>query len=139
MIEEKLLDGLRELSKTAFPRKCSSCGRVYASLEDFINETRQLEGRSGLIENLGCPEEGDEPIVELYRNCVCGSTLMEFFSNRRDSSEIGQRRRKIFGQLLNLLIDKGVSAEDARKELLLLFQFKKSQLLEKMGVRLTFT
>jgi hypothetical protein len=139
MSDEKLLDGLRELSKTAFPRKCATCGRVYASLEEFINETRQLEGRTGLIENAGCPEEGDEPIVELYRNCVCGSTLMEFFSDRRDSSENGQRRREIFGKLLKLLIERGVSAEDARKELLLLFRYKKSQLLEKMGIRISFT
>jgi hypothetical protein len=139
MSDEKLLDGLRELSKTAFPRKCATCGRVYASLEEFINETRQLEGRTGLVENVGCPEEGDQPIVELYRNCVCGSTLMEFFLDRRDSSESGQRRREIFGKLLNLLIEKGVSAEDARNELLLLFRNKKSQLLEKMGVRISFT
>jgi hypothetical protein len=136
MNEQKLLEGLRELSKTAFPRKCMNCGRVYASLEEFIKETKQLERGSGLIENVGCPEDGDEPIVELYRNCVCGSTLMEFFADRRDSSENGQRRRDVFGKLLYLMNEKGISNEDARKELLLLLQFKRSKLIEKMGIQL---
>jgi hypothetical protein len=133
---EKILDGLRVLSKTAFPRKCTTCGKVYGSFEEFVSETRSLEGRSGLLENIGCPEEGDDPIVEIYRNCVCGSTLVEFALNRRDSSEHGLRRREIFNKLLKLLIDRGLSEEDARSELLLLMQSKKSQLLENMGIHL---
>lgn len=137
-MEEELLEGLRELSETAFPRKCSTCGRVYASLEEFIYETRQLEGRSGLIENLGCPEEGDDPSVDLYRNCICGSTLMEFFINRRDASNNGRRRRILFDKLHKLLIEKGLSEGDARRELLLIVHFNRSELLENMGIQLRF-
>ncbi len=137
-MEEALLNGLRELSESAFPRKCSTCGRVYLSVEEFIRKTRQLEGRSGLLENIGCPEEGDDPSVELYRNCICGSTLMEFFLNRRDTSNNGRRRRLLFDKLLNLLIEKGLSEDDARRELLLTLQSNKSQLLENMGIQLKF-
>ncbi|MEJ2394801.1 MAG: oxidoreductase [Candidatus Thiodiazotropha sp.] len=137
-MEEKILNGLRELSKTTFPRKCTTCGRVYDSFEEFVSETRPLEGRSGLQENIGCPEEGDNPIVEIYRNCVCGSTLMEFALNRRDTSEHGLRRREIFNKLLNLLVERGLSGEDAKKELRLLLQSRKSQLLENMGIQLEY-
>ncbi|MCK9987662.1 MAG: hypothetical protein AzoDbin1_04134, partial [Azoarcus sp.] len=38
-------------------------------------------------------------IVELFRNCVCGSTLMDCFRDRRDTSEAGLRRRARFGEL----------------------------------------
>jgi hypothetical protein len=137
-MEEKILDGLRELSKSAFPRKCTTCGRVYDSFEEFVSETRHLKGRSGLLENIGSPEEGDDPIVEIYRNCVCGSTLMEFALNRRDISEHGLRRRAIFNKLLKLLVERGLSGDDARKELLLLLQSGKSQLLENMGIQLEY-
>jgi hypothetical protein len=135
-MEDILLDGLRELSKTAFPRKCENCGRVYTSFDEFVRETNQLEGRSGLKENLGCPEEGDDPIVELYRNCVCGSTLMEFLNNRRDTSENGKHRRATFGKLVDILVKRGLSREDARNELLMILHYKKSPLLESMGIQI---
>jgi hypothetical protein len=138
MKSDQFLEGLQELYKSAFPRKCANCGRVYPNLEVFLAETYQLKGRTGLLENAGCPEEGDEPIVELYRNCVCGSTMMEFFENRRDTSENGLRRRELFDDLLKQLVAQGVAVEDARKELLLMLRFnKKSQLLENLGIQLT--
>jgi hypothetical protein len=137
-MEEQLLYGLRELSKTTFPRRCNKCGRVFYSFDEFINETIRLDGRSGLMENIGCPEDGDSPVVELYRNCVCGSTLMEFFNNRRDTSWNGQRRRAIFGKLVEVLVEKGLSREDARAELLQVMHFNKSPLLESMGIQIGF-
>ncbi|MCG7991183.1 MAG: oxidoreductase [Candidatus Thiodiazotropha lotti] len=133
-----LLEGLQELSDTAFPRVCTNCGKEYPDLQTFIYETQQLEGRSGLMENVGCPDEGDEPIVELYRNCICGSTLMEFFSDRRDTSEAGLQRRQLFDNLLAQLVEMGVSTEEARNELKLFLSTGKSVLLEKMGIRTSF-
>ncbi|MBW9258478.1 MAG: hypothetical protein K1562_12765 [Candidatus Thiodiazotropha sp. (ex. Lucinisca nassula)] len=86
------------------------------------------------MENAGCPEEGDEPIVELYRNCVCGSTLMEFFSDRRDTSENGLRRRQLFDDLLMQLVEMDITAEEARKELKQFIATGESELLRKMGI-----
>ncbi|MET0123762.1 MAG: hypothetical protein ABW124_22250 [Candidatus Thiodiazotropha sp. 6PLUC9] len=136
MIEKEILDGLQELSDTAFPRTCSNCGREYASLDDFIKETQQLKGRTGLLENIGCPEEGDEPIVELYRNCICGSTLMEFFSNRRDTSEKGQRRRAVFEKTLASMVENGIPRDEARIELIAVLRYGKSHILEKLGIQI---
>lgn len=42
-MEDQILKGLRELSKTAFPRKCSTCSRVFYFFGEFINETNQLD------------------------------------------------------------------------------------------------
>ncbi len=138
MKSDPFLEGLQELYKTAFPRKCANCGREYPNLEVFLAETLQLKGRTGLLENVGCPEEGDEPIVELYRNCICGSTMMEFCENRRDTSEKGLRRRELYDDLMKQLLAKGIAVEDARKELLLMLRFnQKSQLLENLGVQIT--
>jgi hypothetical protein len=137
-MEEQILNGLRELSTTTFPRRCSKCGRVFYSFDEFVHETKRLNGSSGLMENRGCPEDGDAPIVELYRNCVCGSTLMEFFNNRRDTSWNGQRRRAIFGKLVEGLVVNGLSRDEARKELLQVMHFNKSPLLESMGFQIEF-
>jgi hypothetical protein len=111
---------------------------VFYSFGEFVNETNRLGVGSGLMENLGCPEDGDAPIVELYRNCVCGSTLMEFFYNRRDTSRNGRRRRAIFGKLVEVLVVKGLSRDEARKELLQVMHFNKSPLLESMGFQIEF-
>ncbi|MCG7870564.1 MAG: hypothetical protein N0C81_01335 [Candidatus Thiodiazotropha lotti] len=90
------------------------------------------------MENIGCPEEGDDPIVELYRNCSCGSTLMEFFSDRRDTSEIGLRRRHLFDELLAQLVEMGIASEEARNELKLFLRTGESHRLQKMGIRTSF-
>ncbi|MEJ2622811.1 MAG: oxidoreductase [Candidatus Thiodiazotropha sp.] len=138
MKSDQFLQGLRELYDSSFPRKCPNCGREYPTLEAFLKETVKLEGRSGLTENLGCPDEGDEPIVELYRNCVCGSTMMEFFSNRRDTSEQGVRRRQLFKDLLKQMVVKGISEKEARKALLLMIRSNmRSQALENLGIHIS--
>lgn len=56
--------------------------------------------------------------VGLFRNCVCGTTIMAFCHDRRDSSPAGDKRRALFGELMNRLVDTGTSAEDARLRLL---------------------
>ena len=43
---------------------------------------------------------------------------MAFCHDRRDLSENGNRRRQLFGELMNRLVDTGISALDARQKLL---------------------
>lgn len=62
--------------------------------------------------------DDDEIYLEIYRNCDCGSTLMEFFSSRRDLSEQGIRKRTIFGELLLALDKAGYEKADSRSLLL---------------------
>jgi hypothetical protein len=127
-----LFKDLRALSESSFPKKCSSCGKVYESSEQFVQKTTEIAGQSGLKSSED--DDGDR-IVELFRNCICGSTLMECFSDRRDLSKTGLKRRELFGRLMAMLEKKGVSADQARTELLKLIRGEHSRVLEEMGIK----
>lgn len=128
-----ILKGLRALSESAFPKYCSFCGKRFDSVEAFIRETELASGVSGLKEGL---DDDDGTIVELFRNCPCGSTLMDFFSDRRDTSEIGTKRREHFGTLMAMLISRGVHESVARSELLKILKGQSSLLLKEMGFKI---
>lgn len=122
-----LFEGLQALAKSAFPKRCSYCGRVYHTAEQFLEETKQVRSDSS-----GLKQVLDEGLLflEVYRNCACGSTLMDFFSDRRDASEAGNRRRQLFAAMLAQLIGQGVSKATAHSELLKLVRHEKSALIE---------
>jgi hypothetical protein len=80
-------------------------------------------------------DDDDQAIVELFRNCPCGSTLMDAFSDRRDISASGLKRRELFGKLMDMLTQKGVDMARARAELLNFIKGRPSALLEKMGIK----
>lgn len=122
-----LYAGLRELAADAFPKRCAMCGRNYASVEDYFRQTgRVAGGRSGLKQSY---DDDGHVIVEVFRNCVCGSTLMDCFNNRRDTSEAGERRRARFAELLDSLTARGLAREIARAELLKILRGGTSEIL----------
>lgn len=129
----ELFKGLKALSEASFPKRCASCGQEYSSVEDYVEKTDDVYGKSGLKKGY---DDDDKPIVELFRNCTCGSTLMDCFSDRRDVSEVGLKRRKMFGKLIEMLTSKGVPADKARGELMKVLKGESSALLEKLGVNL---
>ena len=131
--EYQLFSDLKALSDSAFPKQCASCGRVYRSPEDFFRHSSAPSRGSGLK---GSWDDDDRDIVELYRNCECGSTLMDFFMDRRDTSERGLKRRAVFGRLLETLEGKGLPREAARQELLNVMNGDRSERLESLGIRL---
>jgi hypothetical protein len=106
---------LRALVEASFPKRCRNCGKVYPTAADFLEQTRG----TGLKQSL---DDDDRTIVEVYRNCACGSTLMDFFSNRRDESPHGDRRRSLFNQKLAQLERTGMSRAEARDYLLKLLR-----------------
>lgn len=111
-----LYEGLKALAETSFPKRCNSCGRVFAVPSDFVAETVRVgSGASGLKQG---QEDDGRRVVELYRNCPCGSTLMGAFDDRRTLSEPAARRRERFDELLELLERRGVPRAEAREELL---------------------
>jgi len=88
------LVGLTAFIETSFPKKCSVCGATFKTAAQFLIETENMpNGRSSLKEAI---EEDGMAIVEVFRNCSCGSTLMEEFNSRRDNSTIGKERRAKF-------------------------------------------
>lgn len=112
---DSLYRGLRAIWDTEFPKTCPKCGRVYASFEEYLFDTVPLAQCSGLM-GYDIGENGQQ--VGLFRNCACGTTILAFCHDRRDLSEAGNRRRELFGELLDRLVDTGLSAQVARLRLL---------------------
>ncbi|MDP2809295.1 MAG: oxidoreductase [Rhodocyclaceae bacterium] len=115
-MDRTLLAGLRALAESSFPKRCGTCGRVYADVADYVTQTASISaGRSGLKQSR---DDDGETIIELFRNCTCGSTLMDFFSDRRDLSNAGEQRRRRFDELLVYLAGRGLDRAVARADLL---------------------
>ena len=102
------------------------CGKCYETVDEYLSETESIKKSSGLKAAL---DDDKNPTVEVFRNCVCGSTLMDVFNNRRDLSPVGLSRRKKFGELLDRLTNAGMSAKTAREELLKIMRGENSKLL----------
>ncbi|NRR33947.1 oxidoreductase [Oxalobacteraceae bacterium] len=108
--------GLKALAEAAFPKHCNYCGRVFSTAEEFLLQTKTIrKDITGLKQSV---DDDDVTIVEAYRNCLCGSTLMDVFSDRRDISAAGQHRRELFKKLLPHLQEKGMRPGEARDYLL---------------------
>ncbi len=128
-----LYTGLETLTADAFPKTCPCCGRTFATAEDFLyRETSCVPLKSGLRAANGAQQQ---PVVELFRNCPCGSTLLATFRERRDRSPAGRRRRARFGRLLAILERAGIDRDSARRELLALLRGGRSPYLERRGIR----
>lgn len=83
---------------SGFPKKCSGCGRIYSSVEDFISRTDELPNHQQDV----CYLVNDKAKILSYRNCPphCGSTLVIANDERRDTSETGLLRRRLFHDAL---------------------------------------
>ena len=132
MTIQGLYEGLVALSDDLFPKKCSNCGRVYKTSEEYIKETDPVCRGSGLQSSDHLKKGQD--IVHLYRNCACGSTMMTYFGDRRDKSEQGLKYREMFDALLQKLVGKGMDGKIARAELLKVMGGGQSKDLSPFGI-----
>lgn len=128
---DSLFEHLMALENNSFPKKCPTCGAVYQNIEDFTRKTQHISGKSGFKSAEG--DEG-ETILELFRNCICGSTLLDFFSDRRDTSNNGEKRRLSFNKVLEHLVKNGVEIDKARSELKYYIKHKESEFFERLGI-----
>ena len=130
VVDPELIRGLKALVETTFPKRCRCCGRSFADVADYVAQTNAMpNGAEGLKQSLG--DEG-EIVVDLFRNCPCGSTLMDTFNDRRDSSPKGEARRRRFDELMAYLVERGLEAKVARHELLEVMHGKSSEILTKI-------
>lgn len=128
--KKELYSGLQALATSSFPKRCNNCGRIYETAENFIQHTKNLQHQtSGLKQSY---DDDDSIIVELYRNCECGSTLLDFFTDRRCINPQSIERRRKFDALLDLMVKSGLSSSNARIELLKLMRGEESELLEEL-------
>lgn len=121
-----LQQGLTMLLDTAFPCRCSSCGRVYESLDDFVSHAEPIPKTRGLKAMSAAMAS---PIEALNRRCACGSTMQQLVQERRSLTPEGRRRRKVFGELMALLASEGWAESDARAALLMTMRGEKSERL----------
>ncbi len=87
--------------ENVFPKKCSKCGNVYHSPEDFYNNTVGIDGHDYDV----CYSIGDQTRIFRYRNCPppCNSTLVVASQERRDTSDNGLARRQCFATIHQVL------------------------------------
>jgi hypothetical protein len=126
---DELFCGLRALEESMFPKKCAACGRVYKTLDDFLEQTQHLEGSSGLI---AVKAHDEDSSIGLFRNCICHSTLLVPCKDRRGQTVNQLKRRRIFGNLLDTLEKSGWKRAQARQELLKLTRGERSEALERL-------
>ncbi|MGH1487660.1 MAG: hypothetical protein ACRBCI_15710 [Cellvibrionaceae bacterium] len=126
---DSIYSGLKALAESSFPKKCNTCNETYQTAEEFIAKTQHVRpDHSGLKSS--ADDDGSE-IVELFRNCLCGSTLMDAFTDRRDLSESGEARRQNFDKLLVMIQDRySIERTIARDELLKIMRGEASQIIK---------
>ena len=129
-MDPTLLAGLRELSASAFPKRCATCGRVYHSADEYARLTHRINAQASGLKQ--ARNDDGTPMVELFRNCECGSTLMDAFCDRRNPTPEGVRRRARFGELLDYLVTRGMDRPTARDELLKVMRGEPSPLLRNL-------
>jgi hypothetical protein len=126
MMNAQDFEGLKALLDSAFPKKCGNCGYVYETAEQFFLETQDMpRGRSSLKSAV---EEDGATVVEAFRNCRCGSSLMDEFGCRRDASEKGRQQREAFDKMLALLLGRNIPEPIARSEIANFLRGKPNQL-----------
>ena len=120
--------GLQAFSHDSFPKLCRTCGREVACAADYFQQTQAIRHDITGLKAVYDDEEG--ALVEVFRNCVCGSTLLVNCMSRRDDSAAGNSRRRLFDDLLGYLQLHGVERAQARHELLRVASGERSEVLE---------
>lgn len=110
--------GLTIRSADIFPLLCTKCQRRFTQISDFINRTTPIFHSSGLMAR----EDESGAFVLLLRNCLCGSSLALRCTDRRNGSEQGHQRRSRFDTLVGLLVEAGVTPEQAQVDVRRLLQ-----------------
>ena len=125
--DASFLVGLKSLAAVSSPKNYTNCGWVFPDGESYARMTaKQFAGRRGFKQGR---DHWGEVIVELFRNCSCGSALMDSFSDRRNFSPDGMLRCQRFEGLTDTLASWGISHEVARQELLKVMRGGSSHLI----------
>lgn len=128
---DKFYKDLKVLEGNSFPKTCAVCGKAYANLKDFLDNTEPVPKSSGLIKTLR-DKQGQK--IGLFRNCACHSTLMVQCGDRRATSPGKTNSRKTFGRLLNMLTTHGMETDTARSVLLKLLNGQDTKELKSLGI-----
>ncbi len=101
---ESISKKLSSMYQSVFPKKCTCCGKVFETRDDYLKETKELEDVSTVF------NPDSEKSVQEYRNCTCGSTILVMTNDRRLTNKFGVARRELFDICLKKM--KKISDED---------------------------
>jgi hypothetical protein len=102
--------------KDVLPNVCPKCGEKYLKTDDFFSKTEEI---SSVLEKT---ESGNPTKIKIKcRCCSCKHIFSIGIDKQRDFSGEGCYVRNKFGQILEMLMAEGMSRENARKEMLKLF------------------
>lgn len=62
--------------ESKFPKTCSSCGRTYTTLADYLRQTRHVGQPVSYDVELGDWAPRDPLGTQSFANCICGSTMI---------------------------------------------------------------
>ena len=75
MTDDEIIQMMREHFEGLFPKVCNNCGRYFATLREYILDTKRLGGTISYDAETG-NWETTQPIGGVaLANCPCGSTL----------------------------------------------------------------
>jgi hypothetical protein len=75
MTDDEIIQMMREHFEGLFPKVCDNCGRYFATLREYILDTKRLEGTISYDAEVS-DWETTQPIGGVaLANCPCGTTL----------------------------------------------------------------
>jgi hypothetical protein len=75
MTEEEFIQRSYQYLLSLFPKTCHTCGRVYATLREYVRETSPIGPVVSYDAELGDWHPSDPLGTLALANCACGSTL----------------------------------------------------------------
>ncbi|MGX5172967.1 oxidoreductase [Aliikangiella sp. IMCC44653] len=129
--DNELFKNLKALEDASFPKACHKCGNRFENEAEYIAKTIPYTKSPSIAES---QDNAGQSFVKVIRQCNCGMPIVDHFGDRRDMSQRGEIRRQAFEKVIVSLIEKGVSREIARQEMMKYMRGNKSLLLEKLGI-----
>ncbi|MEZ4744267.1 MAG: hypothetical protein R3B45_17765 [Bdellovibrionota bacterium] len=86
----------KDRDKTNILKNCSCCNLEFHTFVDYITNTKRIphcDQNIIVYENYG---------IHIYRNCLCGTTLIVVGNDKRVESPSGLLRRKLFDKIVSL-------------------------------------
>lgn len=75
MTDAEVLQVVRRHFESLFPKTCSTCGRRYATIQEYILTTKRLGSARSYDADMGDWKTASPLGSLVYADCPCGSTL----------------------------------------------------------------
>ena len=108
-----------------FPVRCEVCYKEFATEGDFLvaySQEKNTDTIEDVIEHIKSSQ-----VKHLSLTCSCGSIVTVPLKEKRGGGWAKRLKRRLFGEKLERLMEKGMSRDEARKYLLNKFDAQEEQ------------